>query len=78
MNIAVFVVGCVLAGISGLGLAACLERSWFQQTQLAGAEPGYALPTLGLLVLTVLLATIANLLIGIGASSVGAQRERRS
>ena len=83
MRVAVFVVGCVLAVLSGLGLGVCVVLAWLLQhppSDIPAYNPPEASSTaLGLvlfLVITLLLGAIANLLIGIGTYGMGARRER--
>jgi len=84
MKIPVFVVGCVLALASAVGLGLCLVGAWFLQHPLPDL-PDYNPPrarttAVGLLIIllvVLLLGAVANLLVGIGAFGMGAYRGRR-
>ena len=81
MKIGVFIAGCVLALPSWLGLVSCLLVAWSLQHPSAGESPydlhDTAVGGLIFILIALLLATIANLLIGIAAHGMGAPSEKK-
>jgi len=84
MKIPAFVVGCVLALTSAVGLGLCVVGAWFLQHPLPDL-PDYNPPRAGttaeglliVLLVVLLLGPVANLLVGIGAYGMGAYGRRR-
>lgn len=82
MKIATFAFGCFLAALSGVGLAFCLGIVWYlnhppaEAGAFSPAQAGdTAIGTLIFSVLLILLGAASNLLIGLAAQGMGAQRE---